>query len=130
MQKDLAIKLKEEFPILFGNLIYNFECCDGWYDIIYRMAKELVATSEGDRLQVVQLKEKFATLRVYTNNYSSEVNTIIKKYEEESSHTCEICGTKENVEIKGNAWIRTLCTSCHLAREKDYSLGWHEPPEK
>lgn len=98
-------------PITFG-----IGCGVGWYDLIHETLKKL---HEYDpHIEIVQIKEKFARLRV-----SLDVNPscmcehrdgdtpldIILAAEEKSGKICEICGAKGKLR-DDLAWIRTLCT--------------------
>lgn len=74
MRKDLEIKLCTDFPELYANLQYKqFECLDGWYDIIYRLSANLAdIISNHDDMKpnvytAVQVKEKFGALVFYMN---------------------------------------------------------------
>lgn len=132
MKKELDNSLLEQFPTLFGSMFrHEFECSSGWYNLILQMAKELVALPNGDQIKVVQLKEKFAQLTVYTEPCSEEITNILSKYYTFSKYICEICGTAREVKIRTNEhWIRTLCPECDKKRAEDPKFGWHEPPEE
>jgi hypothetical protein len=50
-----------------------------------------------------------------------DIRAIVRAAEEESSHTCEICGAEgklRNDSDLGIHWVRTLCDSCHEDRIK------------
>ena len=59
----------------------------------------------------VQIKEKFATLRFYTNYQDDYVHGVIRMAESMSACTCENCG-KPGKLCNKNYWLKTLCTSC------------------
>lgn len=65
-----------------------------------------------DRPQVeaVQVKEKYGTLRFYTNHYDDCVNTMINFAEEMSACTCEQCGSPGTPTTGG--WIKVQCSNC------------------
>lgn len=66
----------------------------------------------------IQIKEKFAELRVYTTSTTNEeARAIIRCAEEKSRVTCEQCGGKGSMHTRGS-WYRTLCSSC--AAETNY----------
>lgn len=84
------------------------ECGDGWLEMIKNLIDELI--SEGWDKKINQIKEKFGGLRFYTGGLTDKGWAIIRKYEELSHHTCEICGKQdETVSTRGGGWIRTLC---------------------
>ncbi|CAI6091170.1 unnamed protein product [Clonostachys chloroleuca] len=84
MRKDLEIKLCTDFPELYANLQYKqFECLDGWYDIIYRLSANLAdIISNHDDMKP----------NVYTAVQNDEIYEAIAKASEESLRTCETCG--------------------------------------
>ena len=60
----------------------------------------------------VQVKEKYGTLRFYTNgSFSEECDAYITFAELMSGKICETCGTTKDV-FQTEGWIRTTCPSC------------------
>jgi len=104
---------KEKYPGLFdtetwGNFIsFGFE--KGWEEIVDKACEQLWFLED---VIVVQVKEKFGGLRIYTNFYTEEVKNIISAAEVTASRTCEFFGSIEKVSAKGD-WIKTLCEKCH-----------------
>lgn len=65
-----------------------------------------------NQVEAIQVKEKFAGLRFYYiggNDIISELVTFVEKL---SQYTCEVCGTTKNANVKGQAWLKTLCDTC------------------
>ncbi len=62
---------------------------------------------------VVQVKEKFGTLRFYMDHATPEMNAMISKAEAKSAVTCEQCG--ETGSLRSGGWMRTLCDPCDEA---------------
>ena len=60
--------------------------------------------------EVVQVKEKFGSLRWYDMNGNSSIDEIIQKYEYLSAHVCIHCG-KIDVPLYGG-WISPFCDVC------------------
>jgi hypothetical protein len=93
---------------------YYFSVGDGWLlTIIKPLIEELIAA--GWDKKILQVKEKFGTLRFYIPEESDEIYKIIEKYEELTENTCEICGTfdKENITVKShNGWLSVKCDNC------------------
>lgn len=69
--------------------------------------KRAVAIAIDDLPCILQIKEKFGTLRFYVNGGNDKVDALIEYAEEMSAHTCEICGSPGSQTNTG--WIRTLC---------------------
>jgi hypothetical protein len=71
----------------------------------------------------MQVKEKFGSLRYYTNYFNInhdvvvKINHLIAAAESKSSHTCEVCGSLGYYSGK-NTWIKTLCPEC--AKKLEY----------
>jgi hypothetical protein len=117
---------QKAFPGMFDNVYCGFSLPKGWGPIVWKMC-ERIAEYKECRVQVVQVKEKFASLRFYINISASSADTelsdkiyeevydLIHKYEDFSSHVCETCGTTVDVESRatnGKSWMLTLCGTC------------------
>lgn len=70
-------------------------------------AKQVVAS---------QVKEKYGTLRFYTNGNANYVDGLINMAESMSARTCETCGAPGKT--RQGPWIRTLCDE--HAKEQGY----------
>lgn len=104
---------------------FGFECSDGWFQIIWDLSEKIeevlkeednVVQQAKDELQdsgfeVIQVKEKFGTLRFYTNWSNPKIEAYIREAEEKSSVTCEICGKEATLRTDG--WLTTLCDFCY-----------------
>ena len=62
------------------------------------------------QVEAVQVKEKFGTLRFYTNHYDETINAFLSFAESMSSCTCEECGAPGTPDPGG--WIKTRCDTC------------------
>ena len=60
--------------------------------------------------RIVQLKEKFGGIRLYSNFASDELYDVIDKYEQISYRTCGVCGKPATKISKG--WIYPYCDDC------------------
>ena len=58
--------------------------------------------------KILQIKEKFGTLRIYAVNSDEFIDGVIFFAENMSAYTCEICGGVGKGVVKNN-WIRTRC---------------------
>jgi len=85
---------------------------DGWIPIVQKLIEDINKISENLDIEVVDIKEKFGTLRFYTDGCSSkEIDELIMQAEIESSITCDLCG--QPGELRKGGWLRTLCDKCH-----------------
>ena len=75
--------------------------------------QELARCNYLDEFRIVQAKEKFGGLRIYTNGepIDCKVQQIIDKYSTLSENICIICG-KPDVPITNNGWISPYCKKC------------------
>jgi len=127
-------QLIEDFPLVFrlnaenrarGSLdpgrpfhcieAFGIECCDGWYDLIRECVesihKELLTWKEEDRVDftVLQIKEKFGTLRFYVSTENEAIETTIQRAEMLSGKTCEVCGKPGKLAVLSFGWLATAC---------------------
>lgn len=96
--------------------LFGIECGSGWkelYTPIFEYIEKYNASKKEDEeeMRILQVKEKFGSLRVYVNFYTEELRKLIEEAEEKSYTTCEFCGTTENI---GHTvgWITTCCRDC------------------
>ena len=124
-------KLYEAFPALYGDhdksmsqtcMCWGFECGDGWFDLIWKLSKDIEAEADKAGLdsgsdnwpRAEQVKEKFGSLRFYVANGSKAIYDLIQKAEAKSSCTCEDCGLPGST--KEGSWIHTTCDVCEDLR--------------
>jgi hypothetical protein len=91
MRKDLEQKFIERWPTWFhvnGEIRetlmpLGFTVGDGWFDLLWRLCEDLeplvaeVELETGCAFEVVQVKEKFAGMRFYTNLHSDAISARI-----------------------------------------------------
>jgi hypothetical protein len=79
----------------------------GWEQLVRRVynAKEGMGISLG----IIQVKEKYGGLRIYTESYIKEIEDIIREVGEESFHVCEICGNEGTLCKSPSGWYKTRC---------------------
>ena len=63
-----------------------------------------------ENFHVLQIKEKYGSLRFYTNWVTDAINDVIYKYEKLSEHTCISCGAPATKISTG--WISPWCDKC------------------
>jgi hypothetical protein len=121
MKEELEKKLFEEFPEIYHPekpeteilMCYGFMCGNGWFDIIYKLSKDIYSMNRPDNFEVFEVKEKFGGLRFYVENGTEEIHNRIHEAEEESYKTCEFCGKPGEVR-KNKGWLQTLCLDCFV----------------
>lgn len=72
--------------------------------------RQLIKEKKLFKWRIVQLKEKFSGMRLYSNFASDELYSIIDKYEQISYRTCGVCGKPATKISKG--WIYPYCDDC------------------
>lgn len=78
-----------------------------------KLLKELEDAIDAERLtgyRVMQVKEKFGSLRWYDHGGNRETDAIIHKYKNLSARTCIICGKPAKYLSVG--WIEPYCEDC------------------
>ena len=98
----------------------------GWRDSFFEnMCDELIAVLGNyiNEFEIVQLKEKYGSMRLYWNwkdenifteeqihNLTNTIRDVISKYEAISYHTCVRCG-KPSTDYT-HPWILPVCEKC------------------
>lgn len=99
--------------------MFGIECGTGWYDILEKLCakitKELngLSTEERGQCYVLQVKEKFGTLRFYMAGETDAMSTAIREAEQETAKTCELCGKPGK--IRNDGWVTVRCDACRRA---------------
>ena len=122
--KDYAYSwtLMDEIPrgwrIAFGELLFD------------ELKKECERINYLNVLRLVQVKEKFGGLRIYTNGEpeGSKINDIIEKYSLLSENICIKCG-KPDVNIVNDSWVSPYCLDCWIDIQQRYWEDRKEPEE-
>jgi hypothetical protein len=135
MRKELEQKLVERWPQWFNTkgdvrhtlMSWGFVHDDGWFDILWRLCEDsepLVAEFEATgecQFEILQVKEKFGGLRIYVNDANDAIRQCIEVAQQESFHTCEVCG-QPGIRREGN-WIKTLCDEHAIADTPQTSIA-------
>ena len=127
-------KLCEKYPKIFAQrggsmletcMFWGLAVGDGWYDLIDSLClclqhhadnaplgtkPETYGWSEDAQAVAAQVKEKFGSLRFYTDGGDAVTYGMIQLAEVLSARICEDCGNKATVRTKG--YIRNLCGDC------------------
>lgn len=132
MSPDKTQELINVYPDLFSGLderncfyLFSFECDDGWFDLLKDLIAEIRSIIEkGDNpsyiglddepvsLKVSQVKEKYASLRFYTNWSNDAIDEAVRKAEDRSKVTCEVCGSEGFHRAVRPYWYKCLCEKC------------------
>ena len=98
-----------------------YEACvgKGWVPLLLSLTEKLFYLGWDGRL--LQVKEKFGTLRFYWANNIPGImgeiaSDVVSEAEARSAYTCQTCG--EYGETRGVVWLVTLCTK-HWKEDQD-----------
>ena len=106
-----------------------YECGDGWRSLINK-AKRILRKynlkhkydAGFEKLEFVQIKEKFGLLVIYTNYDVQQVERALQQLHYESCRVCEICGSRKNVHIHDvHNWEMTRCPKCYKEEIQKYN---------
>jgi len=134
MNEDNTKYLNEKYPTFFNLsgdpletlMCFGFSVGDGWFDIIDDLCQTIQTYLEIEKpewlnpdneykFEVVQVKEKFGTLRFYPTFGDDFIFAVELLYEQCSGTICEMCG--EPGSIRRGGWIQTLCDEHSEGRE-------------
>ena len=76
------------------------------------------ALPEGAR--VLQVKEKFGGLRIYTDTELIEYRDVLNKLEHISFSLCEYCGQVGHSTVLPSGWIKTVCANHYSVKVAEY----------
>jgi hypothetical protein len=104
-------------PTLQNNLMaFGLECDQGWYPLIEELFDKIQdfidANPKWSDLELLQVKEKFGELCVYTSGTCDEILDMIDAYAKKSIHICEVCGKPGTLQDIGGHWYKTICKEC------------------
>lgn len=111
-------RIKKKYESIL-ELPFGIECDDGWAGMIDRTLGKLRKLYP--KIKVVQIKEKFGELRIYTGGtpyqHTRRIAYIITLAERESANTCEICGKPGTIR-KTDGRLKAMCDQHYNARKK------------
>ena len=96
-RKEIKYSIPKGWWIRFGE-----QMCDEIENCLKRLPAGAI-----ENFQMLEVKEKFGRLRIYTNWSTKELKDIIKRYEDLSIRTCCACGAPAT-KISTN-WISSWC---------------------
>lgn len=118
-------EMVDAYPLLYRKVnrrgFISFEIGQGWYDIIRKLSAKLenyimmLPLDEQPKYYVVQVKEKFGSLRFYMDGpFTNAMDAAIREAETATRTTCEVCGGPG--EMRSGGWIQVRCD--HHTRNK------------
>jgi len=131
MRQELDEKLCADYPKIFAErhgkpqntaMCFGFECGDGWYWLIDQLCNLIQGRIDNNpHLNIhqpiaVQVKEKWAGLRFYTNSHDEQTDGMIQLAEHMSYSICEECGSTKDIGTT-NGWFKTICSQCFLKEQ-------------
>lgn len=112
-------ELQQKYPELYDKC-WDFSIGPGWYDLIDALSElcwnEIQKFPKEERNFIVQVKEKFGSLRFYFNDSWDlpwAVAGAIMLAEMLSNKICSICGSKAEIKANDMGWFKALCKTCH-----------------
>lgn len=132
MRQELERILSDRHPQLFSGakkppteslMCFGCDHGDGWFSIIESMCHLIDQHIKNggwkheEPYKFLQIKEKFAGLRVYDHGADEYVRGVIDMAESLSYRVCEFCGGKGS-KFHSGLWVKTLCGAC--ANEHSY----------
>lgn len=99
-------------------MAFGLECQDGWYKLIYKLCEDLEKLNQPAEFEIIQIKEKFGSLRVYAHNAALGSEDLIIEAELASLTICEYCGKPDSCERNIRSWLITLCDGCYASRQE------------
>lgn len=144
--------LCKRYPFLIPRNVFSDEICwdkkyswtladeipKGWWkafglQLCEELREDLIRYNYLDKLRLLQIKEKYGALRIYTNGIpvGSKVFEIIEHYSVLSENICIMCG-KLDTPMINTGWISPECFDCFCKRCKsqDKWLAKRHPEQK
>lgn len=107
---------------------YSFVKCGleinkGWLNLVsnllYSIDNYIKTNKIKSELEVIQIKQKYAELRVYTDNSDDYIENLISMFEKRSTVVCEFCGERGKIQELHN-WYYVICDECKTNLEEEY----------
>jgi len=97
--------------------LYGIECGSGWIPTILELLDVLSLMDSNKKIELHQIKSKFAELRFYYSylgddeNEKTRIQNIINLYTQKINNICEICGNPSDKTNK-HGWRYQMCANC------------------
>jgi len=110
----------KKYPNINWDKCYGADISAGWYTIISQLTHAISHYCEKENItvDVLQIKEKFGSLRYYVSINSDNhkdftaINTLIMYAEWLSESACIDCGNSAKIE-NHNGWYVPVCDNCN-----------------
>ena len=105
--------INPDYTLQNNLMAFGYECGEGWIPLIeetFDKIEEILKENPDLDFQVVQVKEKFGTLRIYYfgEGRNEQIDTLIDICIDKCDKICEACGEKGELREK-RYWYITLC---------------------
>ena len=116
--------------------LFGVECGKGWYKLIEPIFEYIKNYNkdkkDNEKIVVLQVKEKWGELCIYTNFGTNELHDMMLEAEEKSLSVCEDCGSENDVGMRMNGWMTTMCLDCvkKEAEKNNYTQIWYRNQDK
>lgn len=131
--KKFSDKMIKRHPNLFKDvndpkkslICFGFEHDNGWNHLIEGLLESIAWRIKNKNLpdfNIVQIKQKYSRLRFYVHGADDYIHGMISSVESISGFICEECG-KPGVLDEDYGWLKILCPSCKLERDKRYVIS-------
>lgn len=107
-------KVSEDYDYSYTEIDMGFP--EGWFkafgmEMLREIKAELVKINYLEDYRVMQIKEKYGSLRWYDSSSTKEIVSIVSKYARLSELTCIRCGAPATKSPGG--WISPFCDTCY-----------------
>lgn len=113
---------RTKYPLLFEGMESSyFHLPKGWR----KLCESVFAFLNKEGVKVVQVKQKFGELRIYTEEVcTGECDRLIKMAEALARATCEFCGSTEDVTLFEVGYVSRTCRSCKTMLCESTLMYW------
>ena len=87
-------------------MCFGCECGDGWYNLLDETLDKISRVCSKE-YRLVQVKEKYGSLRIYDISGNEAVWNITDEAEQRSVKICEVCGKPGK--LYGKGWVVCRC---------------------
>jgi hypothetical protein len=103
---------------------------DGWRELVERAVDRIAAAIGKGKLTIVQIKQKYGSLRLYHSSTfhldeaaQDSVEEAVAFAEARSACTCEVCGDQGRLFERGD-WLATACEKHAVGQSVPVPAGW------
>jgi len=123
--KEMQQYFPTTYPAMFAGKYGGIAVGDGWSGILTQLCQSIQShidwkNKDGvvvPQVEVLQLKEKFGSLRFYYQGGDEYIAGLVSMAESMSGITCEECGSPGSQ--GGQGWISTLCPTHRAERDAE-----------